>query len=323
MPVVVVVLQGQNFLSSWIVSPPRVIKRFVVRKSLRFRFRFRCLTTCSSSPVRTASALWEPLLMPCSRWKNTEVQCRGSSPNVQHSVIIPGSDESRFPELAYDRLQLNDGELLKGIKHRSFGRYVAREAMIDEEYWTAAWLRAEAYGEALPYMRHVNSLKRKYAEQEFYGLKQRCSCRNGNLFKCICIITVKKEETNVRRTVLNSVVGTLDISIRQFMQGESIPGLSQGNTLVSVPYKACHGHDYAYIANVCVSKFARRQGIATNMVQLAMDIANSEGIMQLFVQVNVDNRHAHDLYKKVGFKIVEAGSCLSSDNRKPLMLMEL
>lgn len=77
----------------------------------------------------------EPLLMPCSRWKNTEVQCRGSSPNVQHSVIIPGSDESRFPELAYDRLQLNDGELLKGIKHRSFGRYVAREAMIDEEYW--------------------------------------------------------------------------------------------------------------------------------------------------------------------------------------------
>lgn len=76
-----------------------------------------------------------------------------------------------------------------------------------------------------------------------------------------------------------------------------------------------------------MSKFARRQGIATNMVQLAMDIANSEGIfkfnycpitiivihffypfltgiMQLFVQVNVDNRHAHDLYKKVGFKVV-------------------
>lgn len=75
--------------------------------------------------------------MPSSRWKNTEIHCRGSSPNVQHSVIKPGSDdyESRFPEFAYDRLQLNDEKLLKSIKHQSFGRYVARGAVLDEEYW--------------------------------------------------------------------------------------------------------------------------------------------------------------------------------------------
>lgn len=36
-------------------------------------------------------------------------------------------------------------------------------------------------------------------------------------------------------------------------------------------------HKYAYIANVCVSKFARRQGIASNMLHLASDVAISKG----------------------------------------------
>lgn len=38
-------------------------------------------------------------------------------------------------------------------------------------------------------------------------------------------------------------------------------------------------HKYAYIANVCVSKFARRQAIASNMLYLATDMATSEGIL--------------------------------------------
>lgn len=36
-------------------------------------------------------------------------------------------------------------------------------------------------------------------------------------------------------------------------------------------------HKYAYISNVCVAKFARRQGIASNMLYLATDIATSAG----------------------------------------------
>ena len=38
-------------------------------------------------------------------------------------------------------------------------------------------------------------------------------------------IQVKKEEKNIRRSVLNSVVGTLDLSIRQFLRGETYPGV--------------------------------------------------------------------------------------------------
>lgn len=38
-------------------------------------------------------------------------------------------------------------------------------------------------------------------------------------------------------------------------------------------------HKYAYIANVCVAKFARRQGIASNMLYLASDVATTEGAL--------------------------------------------
>lgn len=36
---------------------------------------------------------------------------------------------------------------------------------------------------------------------------------------------------------------------------------------------------YAYIANVCVAKFARRQGIASNMLYLATDVATMAGVI--------------------------------------------
>lgn len=121
------------------------------------------------------------------------------------------------------------------------------------------------------------------------------------------------------------------------------PSLQEVNRLSAVlasqePFDA---HKYAYIANVCVSKYARRQKIASNMVYLATDMATSEcmifnsllilaminvnlsfpyqsvilvnidfgsnfdltGMKQLFVHVNVDNKPAQELYKKAGFKV--------------------
>lgn len=38
---------------------------------------------------------------------------------------------------------------------------------------------------------------------------------------------VKKEDPNIRRTVLNSVVGTLDLSIRLLLHGEKFPGVRE------------------------------------------------------------------------------------------------
>ncbi|KAL5707689.1 GCN5-related N-acetyltransferase 6 [Ranunculus cassubicifolius] len=172
-------------------------------------------------------------------------------------------------------------------------------------------------------MMHVDNYKRKYAEREFYALKRRCTGRDGNSLKCSCIVTVKKEDKNVKRTVLNSVVGTLDLSIRQFLQGETFPGEQKRSCAILANHEASDAHKYAYIANLCVSKFARRQGIAINMLYLATDLAILAGMQQLFVHVNADNTPAQELYNKTGFEMVEGASCPLSKDQRLLMSMQL
>lgn len=255
-----------------------------------------------------------------SKWKTLDVHC-DSSQSIWQSAVSR-SESSKLPELSFNRLQLSDEECI-GLQRRNFGMFVAREAVLDEEYWTAAWLRAEAHWESLSYMRHVDSYKRKYAEQEFYALKRRCTGQDGNSLKCFCFVAVKKEDKNKRRTVLNSVVGTLDLSMRQFLQGETYPGEVKRLSTVFASQEPCDAHKYAYVANVCVSKFSRCQGIASNMLYLATDVANLSGMKQLFVHVNADNKPAQELYKKSGFKIVEAASSPLSKDQRLLMNMEL
>ncbi|KAM7528259.1 hypothetical protein LguiB_031669 [Lonicera macranthoides] len=254
------------------------------------------------------------------RRKTLEVHCDNSQ-SIHHSTVSK-NDSSKQPELSFDRLQPTDQEYL-GLQKRNFGRFVAREAVLDEEYWTAAWLRAEAHWESVSYMRHIDRCKRKYAEQEFYALKRRCVGQDGNSLKCFCFVAVKKEDKNIRRSVLNSVVGTLDLSIRQFMQGETYPRVAERRSAVLASQEPFDAHKYAYIANVCVSKFARRQGIASNMLHLASDVAISTGMKHLFVHVNADNKPAQELYKKTGFEIVTDASSTLSKDRRILMSVEL
>ncbi|KAA8550077.1 hypothetical protein F0562_001761 [Nyssa sinensis] len=275
----------------------------------------------------TTMATARPLFLPresfpvsyCRR-KALEVHCDNSQTN--RNLAVPGSDSSKLPELSFNRLQLSEQECC-GLQRRNFGGFVAREAVLDEEYWTAAWLRAEAHWESVSYMRHIESYKRKHAEQEFYALKRRCTGQEGNSLKCFCFVAVKKEEKNARRTVLNSVVGTLDLSIRQFLRGETYPGEVKKPSAVLARQEPFDAHKYAYVANVCVSKFARRRGIASNMLYLATDIATLAGMKQLYVHVNADNKPAQELYKKSGFKVVEVASYPLSKDQRLLMFAEL
>ncbi|CAL5425512.1 unnamed protein product [Camellia sinensis] len=241
-----------------------------------------------------------------SRWKTLEVHCDNNQSIWQPAVSK--NDSSKPPELSFNRLQLSDQEY-NGLQRRNFGRFVAREAVLDEEYWTAAWLRAEAHWESLSCMRHVDRVL--CFEAKMYGAAWKFS--QVLLFCCI----VKKEDKNIRRTVINSVVGTLDLSIRQFLSGETYPGE------VKRPSAILASRKYAYVANVCVSKFARRQAIASNMLYLAIDAAALAGMKQLFVHVNADNKPAQELYKKTGFKIIEAASSPLLEDQRILMSMEL
>ncbi|KAJ8476313.1 hypothetical protein OPV22_020040 [Ensete ventricosum] len=213
--------------------------------------------------------------------------------------------------LRFDRLQPPDDEFV--CEHsRAFGRFVAREAVLDEELWTAAWLRAESYWEERSDARvtdqhptlsyHLQNHKRQFRVQEFNALKKRCSRKQDE--RCLCIVVVRKQEENIKRTVMKSIVGTLDLSIRHLLCGETIPGERMKPPASSNIYQTERPR-YAYIANLCVAKHARRQGIATNMLTLAIEVAASYGTNQIFVDVHRDNIRAQKLYEQMGFQMVE------------------
>ncbi|XP_044471033.1 uncharacterized protein LOC123200019 isoform X1 [Mangifera indica] len=213
--------------------------------------------------------------------------------------VVPQLETLGPSDLKFDRLQPSDQELVHHDRFQ-FGKFVAREAVLDEEYWTAAWLRAESLWEGRTNERYVDNYKRKFAEQEFNDIKRRCRGQHGQ--KYLCIVTVKKEERNVKRTVLKSVVGTLDLSIRYMLHGETYPG----ERVMAPPFGCINKTDpnrYGYIANLCVAKSARRQGIASNMLHFAIVSAKSNDVDQLYVHVHRNNKPALELYQKMGFEL--------------------
>ncbi|XP_031378101.1 uncharacterized protein LOC116193509 isoform X2 [Punica granatum] len=175
--------------------------------------------------------------------------------------------------LQFNRLQPLEKDFVQQNR-LEFGQFMAREALLDEEYWTAAWLRAESNWEDRPHERYVENYKRKFAEQEFSAIKRRCRGTNGQ--KCTCIVMVKKDRGNDKRTVLKSVVGTLDFSIRYLLHGETFPGEKVRAPLFCRISRTGPSR-YGYIANLCVAKSARRQGIASNMLNFALASAKSTG----------------------------------------------
>ncbi|KAJ6809583.1 uncharacterized protein M6B38_162165 [Iris pallida] len=257
--------------------------------------------------------------------KGSEKEKRGISPDRRlepKPKLQPLQGSSSEPsDLHFDRLQPSDKEC--DCEHkRVFGRFIAREALIDEEIWTAAWLRAESEWEDKCHrsnVRHVDSLKRKFAEQEFHALKRRST---GQQFtgKSTCIIAVKKEEKNVKRTILSSIVGTLDISIRHFLCGETY--LGERSKACSMFCKRDQ-RVYGYVSNLCVAKYARRQGIASNMLLLAVEAAKSYGVNEVYVQVHKDNLPAQKLYEKIGFEIVEAAVSQYLEEQKYLLCYKI
>ncbi|XP_070663279.1 GCN5-related N-acetyltransferase 6, chloroplastic-like isoform X2 [Malus domestica] len=229
---------------------------------------------------------------------------------------IPHCEPSKHPDLQFDRLQPSD-EDLDQEKKLEFGQFVAREATLDEEYWTAAWLRAESHWEEQKNDRFADSNKRKFADRAFNAIKRRAKGQNGQL--CTCIVTVKKDTKNVKRTVVKSVVGTLDLSIRYLLDGETFPGERVKAPLFCSTNRT-QSSRYGYISNLCVAKAARRQGIASNMLQFAIRSAIlNANVEQIYVHVDRKNKPAQELYRKMGFEIIERANSQLSEEQTYLL----
>ncbi|XP_028096488.1 uncharacterized protein LOC114296397 isoform X3 [Camellia sinensis] len=203
-------------------------------------------------------------------------------------LSIPQSKTSPL-NLHFNRLQPFDQEIIQEDRI-GFGQFVAREALLDEEFW------------------------------EFTALKRRC--RKQQKHKCTCVVTVKKEDKNVKCTILKSVVGTLDLSIRYLLPGETFPG-ERVKAPLFCSFDKTGQNRYSYIANLCASKSARRQGIATNMLYFAVKLAKFNGAEQVFVHVHRKNRPAQELYQKMGFEVVEMATPQLSKEQTFLLCFEL
>ncbi|KAL5728604.1 N-terminal methionine N(alpha)-acetyltransferase NatE [Ranunculus cassubicifolius] len=251
------------------------------------------------------------LNLPSSQSKTQE----NLSLKLQNPTVLD-IQTSKAPDIRFDRIQTPD----ECDTHKlEFGQFVAREALVDEEYWTAAWLRAESHWEDRPPERYIESYKRKFADQEFNALKKKC---NGKLLqKCSCIVVMKKEDKNIKRTIIKSIVGTLDLSIRYLSEGENFSGEKAMTPTFSSINRMSH-HRYAYVSNLCVSKHARRKGIASNMLRFAIQSAKLKGIEHIYVHVHKENTRALDLYKKMGFEIVEMDTPNLSSDENYLMKLK-
>ncbi|CAL5184713.1 unnamed protein product [Lathyrus oleraceus] len=268
---------------------------------------FNCTKITASWTMnnRSMDSRFSPTVNSNSDMKNKKKKDE-LSVSVQLSISpVPKVEESLNSDgLRFDRLQPSDYELIRENRFE-FGQFVARDAVLDEEYWTAAWLRAESHWENRTYERYVDIYKRKFAEQEFNAVKRRCKAQNGD--SCACIIAVRKEQKNVKRSIIKSVVGTLDLNIRYLLQGETFPG-ERVKTPFSCSTNRTPPSRYGYIANLCVAKSARRQGIASNMMFFAFESAKSNGVRQVYVHVDRNNMPGQLLYQKMGFEMVESAN---------------
>ncbi|KAM0953056.1 putative transcription regulator GNAT family [Dioscorea sansibarensis] len=225
-----------------------------------------------------------------------------NSTNGAPPTVPKNQSSTSSPDLRFDRLQVADDQVECQYR-RIFGNFLAREVLFDEEYWVVAMLRAECQceedrpdvGYNVPY------LKTQFAQKVFKALKMQCTSKLGE--KRTCVVAVRRNQSNDKQTVLKSIVGTLDISMRRLFSGETFPG-----EIVRPPAfgSRAPGPGYGYVANLYVPKSARRRGVASNMLLLALEIARSNGANEVFVHVNKNNVIARQLYEKIGFQIVEA-----------------
>lgn len=87
-----------------------------------------------------------------TKWKTLDVHC-DSSQSIWQSAVSR-SDGSKLPELSFNRLQLSDQECI-GLQKRNFGMFVAREAVLDEEYWVGIALSCTVSFEDLCFVVHL------------------------------------------------------------------------------------------------------------------------------------------------------------------------
>ncbi|KAL0333695.1 UNVERIFIED_CONTAM: hypothetical protein Sangu_1525700 [Sesamum angustifolium] len=220
--------------------------------------------------------------------------------------------------IKFDRLQQAGETAIQGHAVE-FGQFVAREAQTEEEYWVSDTFFFNRLYSKIRRCKYWDVMHKLSIVQEFSSMKRRYNTHLGE--KCKCIVMVREEDGNVQRRVLESVVGTLDLSVRYFSHGETFPGEQVKSPLFCFINSKASSR-YGYITNLCVARSERRQGIASSMLRFAIFSAKKEGAEKVFVHVYRNNKAAQALYQKMGFEVVDAASSQLAADQVYLLCLE-
>ncbi|MCL7033712.1 hypothetical protein MKW94_023343 [Papaver nudicaule] len=259
--------------SHFLVSSPATTMGFHP-KSLHFLTCHR-FSESSCKPVPHKTMKFSPVLFALP--KDNE-ECPSGDEEIQehkeHSTSI-SSDDVKEEQLK----KLSSGEVKKL-------EFEVRAATRDD-FWESACLRAEAFHkEQSSSCYHDGKMGTLQQFDEYNDIKGIYEIRD--IVPFMCVVAVRKDGENVL-----DVIGTLDVYIQD-------PEETYSKEVVMAK-KQTEPQKYGVIINVVVGKLAHRQGVASRVLEFAIEFARKKGVPQVLVYTDRDDEPALALYEKMGF----------------------
>ncbi|CAL8463977.1 g3512 [Coccomyxa elongata] len=177
--------------------------------------------------------------------------------------------------------------------------FTIRPAETDAELRASATLRAESFYTYPPERSFAGKIHQiMKGDEEFAALKEQRDLREAGQpnQKSACLVAVCPAE---------SMRDVQDASSLQIIGDEALLGTLDLYAIRAMPGEVLIGDcsNPAYLANVCVTKAAQRQGVGRKLIHSAVDLANQWRTEALFVHILWVNDNARMFYESLGFRV--------------------
>ncbi|KAK8981041.1 hypothetical protein V6N11_059730 [Hibiscus sabdariffa] len=242
----------------------------------------------------------------------------------QQILASPASIPKPFPceILAFSNLRASHVtsyddvvEKLKNEKKLVFGDYEIRNAVLNEEFWMAAYLQRENSLEIDPKSGRSHSLKRIEGFPEEDRVRGEQMYQDHHQGQSWCVIADPRNKAyHIGKRVVGTLSYTRDVKL---FAGEGInPGAQLDHSYIDAS-SVLDIEEYFYISSVNVVKHARKQKLGTKLAQFVIDYAGKKGKKNIYTRVERANLPALKMFKALGFKETDG----KEEEEEPLLLL--